>query len=380
MTQEPFGRRTRAGVARLAAGMAMLVGLAGCTPEPPLRVGLLAGLSGRGANAAEDGRNGAMLAIEQRNAAGGVHGRALELVVRDNGPTAQSAVAAVDALQAVPVEAIVGPFISSVAMAVLPQIDAAHLLMLSPTATATALAGRDDFLLRLNPTTQSSAGEYARQLYQRGQRRVALAVASDPGNAAYALAWRDGFRPAFVALGGEIAAEVEFKSRVDTPYAEIVLGMQAGRPDGLVFVGGPVEVARLAQQARRLAPGLPMAAAEAAAGEALVELGGQAIEGLLVAQMHDRADTSPRYLRFHADFVARFGRAPGFHAVAAHDAVTVLADALVRRKPGETPRQAVLQHGPYQGLQQSIVFDRYGDITRALHFAVVRKGRFELLP
>ncbi len=41
-------------------------------------------MSGRVADLGVAGRNGAMLAIEQRNAAGGIHGRAVELVVKDD--------------------------------------------------------------------------------------------------------------------------------------------------------------------------------------------------------------------------------------------------------------------------------------------------------
>lgn len=61
----------------------------------------------------------------------------------------------------------------------------------------------------------------------------------------------------------------------------------------------------------------------------------------------------------------------------AHDAASVLFDALLRRRPGESPRQALLAHGPYLGLQQQIVFDAFGDGRREVTFTEIRQRRFQ---
>ncbi len=373
----PLGRR-----ALLISALGLCGGLAACAERGPVRIGFLGGLSGRGANAAEDGRNGALLAVERRNlaAAAAGHGRALELVVQDNGSTQESAHAAVEALIEARVHAVVGPLISAVALDVMARIDQARLLMLSPTATATELAGRDDYLIRLAPTASDSARQYARVLHGRGLRRLGLALAVDPRNAPYSQSWRSAFREAYEGLGGAVVHEIGFAAQAGTSFAEIARQMLAGRPDGLLFIGSSMDVARLAQQARQRAPSLPFAAAEAAAGESLITLGGDAVEGMLVAQLHNRDDVLPRYAMFRDTYKARFGHTPGYHAVFAHDAVTVLVDSLARAGRDVPARQAVLAHGPYQGLQQDIAFDRFGDCQRALHFAVIQGRRYALLP
>ena len=365
---------------RLAAALLLsLVCLAGCEADAPLRIGFLAGLSGRGAVSNEDGRNGAILAVEQHNAREKA-ARPLELLVQDNGNDATAARAAMAALLTAHADAIVGPFASSVAVVVLPQAQQAGVVMISPNATASVLAGKDDQLLMLNPSTREVSRAYAELLWKRGQRRIAVAAATDAANAVYAVAWRDEFGDAFRALGGQIVARVDFDSNPATAYGDVVQRMLAGRPDGLVFVCGTLDAVRLAQQARKQAPELPMAAADAAAGESLATLGGRAVEGVLVGQLHDRASTSARYQAFMLAYQARFSRAPGYHAMVAYDAVTVLAQAAQRRQRGESMKQAVLRHGPYDGLQQPIAFDASGDAQRAVHFTVVHDGRFEALP
>ncbi|MGC3983652.1 MAG: ABC transporter substrate-binding protein [Pseudorhodoferax sp.] len=128
------------------------------------------------------------------------------------------------------------------------------------------------------------------------------------------------------------------------------------------------------------APAPLLAAAAWAATPALLELGGHAVEGMLLVQSHNPQDSSPRFAAFQQAFRARFDGLPGYGAAVAYDAVLVLEQALARAAPGESLKEAVLGHGPYQGLQQSIAFDRFGDASRTAYATVVRGGRFVLWP
>jgi branched-chain amino acid transport system substrate-binding protein len=366
--------------AAVTGALATLAGLSGCWPDRAIPIGLMTGLSGHDLANAEDGRNGAMLAAEQRNAAGGVNGRELSLIVRDDGPDLVSALAAAEQLIALNVVAIVGPFASSAVQAILARIHEARLLTLSPTASYGAPPARDDYLIRLGSDVRASAASFARVLAGRGQRRVALAVAQDLRGALYAQAWSDAFKVAFRGLGGRIVAEIAYGARLADPLSDVMRQLLAPQPDALVLTGGTVGVARLAQQARKQAPGVLVVAAESAANAALIELGGRAVEGVVTALLLDVANTSARFRQFGADYRDRFGRDPGFPAVAAYDAVTVLAQALAQQRSDESLRDAVLRNSPYAGVQQALVFDGLGNTSRPLHFAVVRDGRFELLP
>ena len=53
-----------------------------------------------------------------------------------------------------------------------------------------------------------------------------------------------------------------------------------------------------------------------------------------------------------------------------------MLDALKQRKRGETLKDAALRAGPYQGLQQEIVFDANGDTRRRVYFRVIRRGSY----
>ncbi len=362
---------------RFFLSMAAAGALQGCTPASPWRIGYLGDLAHRTAGDGLEGRNAAILGVEELNEQGGIQGRRIELVVQDEGTSAQATQAAMQALLAARVDAIVGPFTSTSAIAALPLADAHRTLMLSPTATAMSLAGRDDFLIRINRTTRDNAADYARVMYRLGQRRAA--VAYDQDNAAFSTSWLAEFRAAFTALGAAVVAGNGYASRNAPAFSRIVTDLLVTHPDCLLFISNSFDVAHLSQQAHKLAPGMAIAASEWASYKALSVFGGGAVDGLLLAQAYNPVDPSPRYQKFRTTFLQRFGQEPGFNAVTTYDAIRVLAQALERAGSGEVPRDAVLRHGPYEGLQQRIAFDRFGDTRRAMQFLQVRNGQFESL-
>lgn len=358
--------------------LAMLcLALSACGPQEPLRVGFIGGLSERNLDTGQAGLNGVILAVEQANRQGGIDGRPIELVIRDDAQKREVAEKSARELLEARVEAIIGPFTSSMAAAMLPVTGPAGLLNISPTLTAMVYYGKDDSMIRINRSTRDNASDYARVLFQRGQKRVA--VAYDIRNRVFTESWLEEFRTAFLALGGEMAAEVAYESSPDADLDQVVKRMLQGGPEGLFFVSGAIDVARLARAARAQAPELPIGASEWAATEQLIELGGKMVEGLLIVQNFNADDTESRFVDFREAYFQRFQRNPGYSSVSAYDATTVLIEALKKREKGESAKQAVLRHGPYQGLQQRIAFDANGDTQRKVFFTEIRDGRFQPL-
>ena len=344
------------------------------SPDKPVRIGFIGGLSDRSYDTVEAGRNGLILAVEQRNQQGGIHGHSLEIVFQDDGHNPEMAVAALKALMVAKVDVVVGPFTSAMAKVIAPLADEAQLTLISPVVTSIDFWGKDDYLIRINRTTRDNAIDYAKHLIQRGQLRVA--VAYDTRNRSFSVSWLKEFSDAYTAQGGVVCVALPFESQANMGFGDVIRTLLTPQPDSLLFIASAIDVARLAQQASKLAPELPKSAAEWAASEALIELGGYAVNGMLLAQSYDRTDTSARYLQFRDAYVARFARSPGFASIAAYDAASVLFQALERRQQGESVKVAVLKYGPYQGVQQTIAFDRFGDTARNMYFTEIRGGQF----
>jgi branched-chain amino acid transport system substrate-binding protein len=275
--------------------LAVVLGLtlAGCGPQEPIRIGFIGGLSDRNSDNGQSGQNGVILAIEQFNRAGGVDGRMIELVARDDAQNKETAAKSANELVAAKVEAVIGPFTSSMAEVIVPITGQAGIFQVSPTITSMAFYGKDDNLFRINRTTRDNARDYARVMTGRGERNIA--VAYDMRNRNFTESWLRELEAAVKENGAGIAVAVPYESGADTPFEKLVQDMLISKPDSLFFISGALDVARFAQQARKLAPKLPIGASEWASTEQLVELGGAVVEGLLIVQNYNHNDASPRF-------------------------------------------------------------------------------------
>lgn len=353
--------------------LTLLLALTACAPPEPIKLGFLGGLSGRVADLGEAGRSGAQLAVEEANAAGGMGGRKIELMVRDDAQNSGTAVAATEALVAAGVVAIIGPMTSSMAEAILPAITRAGMVTVSPTITASSLSGKDDLLFKVAPAVEENTRRSAEHAYAGGARRGAIAF--DLSNRAYTADWAAHWRRDFAALGGVVVAEASFVSGNDASYGDALKQFVAAKPDSLLFVANAVDTVRLTQLSRKLGLSQPVTATTWAATENLIQLGGHTVEGITLTQFFNRDDPSPRYQAFAAAFRARFKQEPGFASVAAYDATRATLTALAKTGKEQSLKAALLAGGPYEGLQEQWSFDRNGDARRKTHVTVVRNGR-----
>jgi len=351
----------------------------GCSPPEPIHIGFLGGVSGRVADLGIAGRDGALLAVEERNARGGVVGRQIKLVVEDDLQDPQAAHQAMDRLVAQHVAAVVGPMTSAVAVAVVPQANAAGLTLVAPTVTTNDLTGIDDQFFRVVAPTAGHVGKSAQHHYKNlGLRRIAMAY--DLRNKAYAQSWSGDFRKAFQALGGAVIFEESFTSSDSLVFTQLAEKLLASAPDGVVVIANSVDAALLIQKLRQRAPSIAIATSEWAATERLIDLGGRALEGVVVAQYVDRNSPVPTYVRFRAAYQKRFEREPGFAGLAAFDATNVVLDGLQAQQSGQTLKQALLTQREFVGAQSTIRFDDTGDTHRETYLSVIHNGEFQPLP
>lgn len=357
--------------------LTLILMLVSCSPQEPVKLGFLGGLSGRVADLGEAGRSGALLAVEEANAAGGMNGRKIILLADDDAQNAETAIKAVERMLATPVDAIIGPMTSSMAEAILPLINRSGVVVVSPTITVSALSGIDDTLFKVAPSVGVNTQRSASHLFALGTRRMAIVY--DLNNRAYTEDWAKHYRRDFTALGGAVVAEASFTSGADESYGKAMRKLAAAKPDALLFIANAVDTVRLTQLSRNLGMTQRWTSSTWAATENLMQLGGRTVEGMTMTQFFNRDDTSPRYLAFAEAFRARFKQEPGFASLAGYDATRATLQALSRVGKEQTLKQALLTAGPYEGLQERWNFNRYGDAERQTYLTVVRNGRFVIV-
>lgn len=147
------------------------------------RLGLLLPESGPGAELGAPLIQVATDAINIVNANGGILGRDIELVMRDEGNESATALAAVDDfISEFHIDALVGLMSSPIALSVLPRLIENKVGSCSPTATAVALASFPDngLFVRTTPSDILASEAIAQVIEQTGVVETSIAYPDDP--------------------------------------------------------------------------------------------------------------------------------------------------------------------------------------------------------
>ena len=164
----------RAGLAAIATAAALLAAPAHAQPKP-IKIGFLNLLSGAAAELGAGMAPGVKLAVDEINAAGGINGRKIEIVTRDEQLKPDVAVAlARELISAEKVDVLMGPLGSNTALAVSEVAKEARILNFSPSASADDITGAKGhrYIFQLSSTSESDAKRFAPIFKRVGAKKV----------------------------------------------------------------------------------------------------------------------------------------------------------------------------------------------------------------
>lgn len=348
--------------------------LSSCAPPEPIRVGFLAGLTGSASELGIGARRALDMSISHINATGGVKGRPLEMLALDDGNEPAQGLAAYQRFDKEEVIAVLGPVASTVLGSVLPYLNEHHILTVSPTVSAISAAGQDDWFFRviaLNQRFGETLGQYA---VERGLTDVA--VLREISNDDFTRPILEAFQKTLLAAGATARAPVEFDLRNQPDYGD--LAQRLGDASAYLLLANGYDSAQIGQKLAHLGRMAPLLGPPWAMTPDVITLGGRQIERMVFVSIYDSQNRNPSWLAFREQYETLYGSEPGFAAIYAHDALTLLLTAMKKATSlsPEDLRQALLAAGEIQGLQSSFRLDANGDVVRDLFLLTVREGRF----
>lgn len=357
------------------AGAALLAALClACgRREHPLKIGALVPLTGAEASFGHSTRQGYELAVAEQNARGGVLGRRIRLVLADDqGDPAEGAAGCTRLIATDRVAAILGPAMSSVALASAPIAQSEQVPMVTPTASHPKVTEMGDYIFRICFTDAFQGALGANFAWDDLLARRAACLC-DGGND-YSRGLADCFKTTFAARGGQVSMEShapgarEFRSQVAR--------LLAAKPDVLYLPGFVHEVALIAREARRQGYHGPLLGGDGWESARLAELGGDAVEQGFYTTHCARDDPHPRVQAHVRNFQARYQAPPDALSILAYDAACVLMDAIARAGAADGPAvQQALMRTEFQGVSGPIRFDAHRNPRKSATIMQIQKGR-----
>ena len=344
--------------------------------ENPIKVGFVGCLTGRLSDLGTAGRNGVILAVEEINSRGGINGRPVELITKDDKQNPEEALRVDRELIDEGAVAIIGHMTSAMSMAVLPFINKEEILMISPTTSTNKLTGIDDYFIRMMPPNKSETDHLARHGFKvMGLKKMAAIY--DLSNRAYGEGFLNNFRDGFQDLGGKIIHVETFTSGKDMDFVKSADSMLKSDPDGVLIVTGCLDAAMICQRIRKAGSKVPILSCGWAMTADLIHDGGPTVEGVIFSQLFNRESRQKTYLEFRKRFEERFGEAPNFAAAHGYEAALALFKALSKNADPKELKATILQQDTFEGVQEDFKVDKYGDPQRKRFLVTVKNGQFQ---
>ncbi|MGA9521122.1 MAG: ABC transporter substrate-binding protein [Myxococcaceae bacterium] len=389
---------------RLLSGLVFL-GLAGCgggagPQEETIKIGALASATGELASTGLANLEAMNLAVAEINAAGGVLGRKLEIVHRDDGGDPVKAKAAAEALVTEEVKMVVGAQGSAFTLAGAEVLSPAGIPQISPSSTSPLLTVFEDdgYLFRACPSDAFQGKLIAQRSRIRGHQTAAVLFSGGP----YGEGFANAFKQDFEAAGGTV-----FSHRFETgqtSFADLLAAVFENSPDAIVLVAYPVDGPRIVKE---YITGFPDRGAFWFFGDAIAVqdfVDGVGASGFTFS--HEGTvpalPSGARFDAFAGAYQARYGKTAGggTYAAQAYDAVYLAAlameqggkaesaairDALRSVSAGGTPfgagqfKDAVAaikagQDIDYDGASGPVDFDEAGDVSAPYDIWQVKNG------
>ena len=263
----------------LALGMVLFAALAvaACGDDDPFRIGVMESLTGPGETYGTVANQAKQMAVDEINAAGGINGRMLELVVEDSGCTAKDAVSAYKKLTDVDgVKIILGTSCSSAMLGAAPLAEADGVVLFSGLASNPDIANAGDYIFRTQISDIQVGIDTGNLLWSDGVR--SLATISEQTD--YAQGIRTTTVAQFRELGGAIAAEERYTSDV-ADFRPQLTKLFSANPDALHLAPqSEFAAGAIIKQARELGYEGPIYAETVSVGTTALEIAGDAAAGM----------------------------------------------------------------------------------------------------
>lgn len=355
-----------------AACMIIAVLISGCVGDekPEIKAGVLITFTGGLGQFGEAMANGAMLAADEINRAGGIDGRNITLIIEDTGTDpAKAAEAAKKLIDVDGVQVIIGAVSSTETLAVAPIAERSKVVLISPSSTTPSITDAGEYIFRVVGSDNLQGEAITRLATAKNYTKAATLVENND----YGIGLENVFRSNFK---GDIVAGVRYeKGKGD--YRTELDAIKNADPQVIIYVGYPAEASTILQQAHSLGLKAKWIAAEGIADPVMFENGEVAgqMEGMLLTRPTS-PEQNPEYRNFVKLYRDAYGKEPGIYSDTEYDAVMLAALAIKEAgNNGEKIKNALPEVSiTYKAVTGNKAFDENGDVPQDYTVLEVKNG------
>ncbi|HEY4426309.1 MAG TPA: ABC transporter substrate-binding protein [Pyrinomonadaceae bacterium] len=339
-----------------------------------VRIGVFMSTTGTTANFGISSVNGIKMAADEINAAGGINGKQVELLVQDDRSDASEAATIVTKFVTQDqVHAVIGEVASTRSLAAAPIAQNAKIPMLTPSSTNPDVTKKGDFIFRscfIDPYQGAAIAQFAAKTL--GAKTAAIMV--DRKND-YSTGLEKVIDQTFTKFGGKIVATQSYQEG-DQDFNAQLTSLKGSNPEVIFVPGYYNDVGLIAKQARDKGITVPLIGGDGWDSEQLYKIGGTALNGSYFTNHYSPYDTAPNVVKFVNDYKKRYNSTPDALAATAYDAANIMFDAVKRSKSLSGPdiRDALQATNAFPGVTGTVTFNQNRDAVKPIVMIEIKDG------
>jgi branched-chain amino acid transport system substrate-binding protein len=363
---------------RTALALAALFTVAGTSlaQAQAIKIANIVELSGAGASAGTNFKNGVELAVKEINAAGGILGKKIESTTLDTQSNPGVAKGLTQKAVDDGVFAVFGPVFSGSIMVSMAETQRAEVPNFTGGEAAAITQKGNPYIFRTSFTQTTAMPKVARYIATglKAKTVAVMFVNNDFGKGG-----RDAITKALEANGVKVVADISTDSgQVD--FSAPVLKAKAANADALFVYTNEEESARALRELRKQGYTKPIVGETTLTGQKVIELAGEAANGA-IAHVGLTVDApNPLMLKFKAKYYQDYKTISDHNGIKGYTGVYLMKAAI--EKAGKVDRVAVAKvlHGltvtaaKNPGVLMDVTMDANGDLDRESFVVEVKNG------
>lgn len=351
------------------------------TPAPVadgvIKIAVAAPMTGDNAEYGKGFKNAVDLKVKEWNDAGGVLGKKIEVVAFDDKNSGEEAASIAQKIVSdKDIVAVIGHFSSGVCMAAAPTYQESGYIEISPSASHPDYSGIGDYIFRNNTVISVEAAvglDIA--VTDLGKKNIGIiSIKTDWGTSTSKIVKELVDKKA--AEGVKVVAHEEVVEGSDD-YSPSISKLKAAGADVVICVGMYSLVAPVAKQYKQVDPNIAIVGFSNAYSQQLIELGGEAVEGVRFPIIFFSGSEDPLVKSYVEAYTAAYGAAPSSLTSQAYDSAGILLEAI--KIVGSTDKAKIkeeLYKINYVGVTGETKFNENGDAQKTFTRAKVEGGKF----
>ena len=342
--------------------------------QKELKIGFVAGLTGKYSSLGSDIRDGFMLGFDEINYK--IKNTQIKIIQRDDKQDPKVAKQIAQEFIKNDIKLIVGNATSSMTRVTLDELkDKKDFLLASVTASASEFTKIDDNFIRIQVEhNEKRYGALKKYIIKNNIKKVFYIY--DKNNLNYAKGYFGFFQDILIHTGGE---KFVSSATIQEEYEKIITKLKDTSFDMILIVANSSDTANLIQHIRIAKVKEKVLISGWANTNDFVEFGGKSVEGVLMSSGYYKYSKEKLYLDFVKKFKEKYNEEPSVFSLQGYELATILIDNLKNTTDISKLKDKILERKVYHGLQGDITFDKYGDVNRKYSVMEIRDGKFEKL-